>query len=196
MPTDYSKTSHFGLDGGDYTVIAGYFLASLIAGFFALRSSRSGSEDFFVASRRLTLPAFVATTVSTFYGGILGVGEYSYLYGLSNWFVFGVPYYIYALIFALKLAKQSQGSRLLSIPDQLEIAYGRRAALLGAGFQFLTTVPGAYILMVTTLLQMAFGLSFPWALAIGILTSSMYIVTGGLRSVVYADIVQFRLIFI
>ncbi|HKI46354.1 MAG TPA: hypothetical protein VKA08_13580, partial [Balneolales bacterium] len=35
-----------------------------------------GEEEFLLSGRRMTLPAFVATLVSTFYGGILGVGEY------------------------------------------------------------------------------------------------------------------------
>ncbi len=180
----------------DYAVIVGYFVVAMTAGLFAFRSAKRGTEDFFVASRRITLPAFVATTVASFYGGILGVGEYSYLYGLSNWFVFGVPYYLYAAIFAFKLAGTANEARLMSIPDQLDRVYGKPSAILGASFLFLNIVPGAYVLMTTTLVQMAFGLSFPIALVIAILTSSVYILTGGLRSVVYADIVQFLLMFI
>ena len=38
----------------------------------------TGDEaDFLVAGRRLTLPGFVATLVASWYGGILGVGEYA-----------------------------------------------------------------------------------------------------------------------
>ncbi len=195
MPSLTKSDMNYHLAVSDYSVIIGYFAISIVAGMFAFRSARHGAEDFLVASRKVTLPAFVATTVSTFYGGILGVGEYSYLYGLSNWFVFGLPYYIYALIFAWKLAGTANKARLLSIPDQLEKAYGRPAAMLGAGFLFFSTVPGAYVLMVATLLQMAFGLSFAVALLIAVITSSVYIVTGGLKSVVYADIVQFILMF-
>ena len=68
------------------------------------RRPASGAVDYLVAGRRLTLPAFVATLVSTWYGGILGVGEYAWRHGLSNWLVFGVPYYLYAAVFAFLLA--------------------------------------------------------------------------------------------
>ena len=43
------------------------------------------APDYLVAGRRLTLPAFVATLVATWYGGILGIGEYTWRYGVSNW---------------------------------------------------------------------------------------------------------------
>ena len=50
-----------------------------------------GAAEYLVMGRTLALPAFVATLVSTWYGGVLGVGEYSYRYGISNWLVFGLP---------------------------------------------------------------------------------------------------------
>ena len=70
------------------------YLACLSAGAFA------GEADYLVAGRRLTLPGFVASLVTTWYGGILGVGEYTYRYGIANWFVFGLPYYVAAALFA------------------------------------------------------------------------------------------------
>ncbi|MCB0314961.1 MAG: sodium:solute symporter family protein, partial [Calditrichaeota bacterium] len=79
--------------------IAAYLVAILFLGFY--RRDRSASEeDFIVGGRRLTLPAFIATLVTTWYGGILGVGEFTYLYGISNWVVFGLPYYVFAILFA------------------------------------------------------------------------------------------------
>ncbi len=41
------------------------------------RASSTGAMDYIVAGRRLTLPAFTASLVTTWYGGILGVGEYT-----------------------------------------------------------------------------------------------------------------------
>lgn len=180
----------------DYVVIFVFFLGSILAGIIARGSSKKGSIDFLVAARSITLPAFIATTVSTFYGGILGVAEYSYTYGLSNWFVFGFPYYLYALIFALFLAKRVNQSRLLSIPDQLELSYGKRTAVIGAIFQFFTATPGAYLLMITMLLQMVFPISFTVALFLGLLISSIYIFSGGLKSIIYADVYLFICMFI
>ena len=60
--------------------------------------------SFVLSGRTLSLPAFVATLVSTWYGGILGVAENTYYAGIQTWLIFGCPYYIFALLFAIFLA--------------------------------------------------------------------------------------------
>ncbi|RME01857.1 MAG: hypothetical protein D6814_00695, partial [Calditrichaeota bacterium] len=102
----------------DAFIILLYLVGVLFLGIWRGRAGTEGAEDYLVAGRRITLPAFVASLVSTWYGGILGVGEFSYLYGISNWLVFGVPYYLYAIIFALFLAARARRTRQYTIPDQ------------------------------------------------------------------------------
>ncbi len=160
------------------------------------RKGRKGESDYLIAGRSLTLPAFVATTVSSWYGGILGVGEYSYTYGLSNWLVFGVPYYLYALIFALFLAKRARRSRMLTVPDQLRERYGAGVAILGASVLFLMTAPAAYVLALGTLLVHLTGFPLLPVLLIGTAFSLAYVFRGGLGSVVFTDKIQFILMFL
>lgn len=145
--------------------------------------------------RRLALPSFVATLVSTWYGGVLGVGEYSYRYGISNWLVFGVPYYIGAALFALFFARRARRSELYTVPDQLARAYGRPAALLGAGVIQVLSSPAPYVLMLGILLQMVFGWPLVPAVLVGTFFSTAYSFRGGMRSVVNADNVQFLLMY-
>ncbi len=159
------------------------------------RRPASGEADFLVAGRRLTLPGFVASLVSTWYGGILGVGEYGWSYGISSWLVFGVPYYLYALVFALVLARRARGSRALSPCDQLERAWGRPAALIGAGTLFVMTAPAAYVLMLGVLVQMSTGWPLWVGVVLGTALSVSYVFRGGLRAVVATDKVQFLLMF-
>jgi SSS family solute:Na+ symporter len=154
-----------------------------------------GAEDFLLAGRRLSAPAFVMSLVSAWYGGILGVSEYSYSYGLSNWFVFGLPYYLHAALFAVFLSRRARLSRLSSIPDKLEAAYGSGAARVGALTIFLTTMPAAYLLMLGKLLSWIFGWNYPLALAVGTALSTVYIYFGGLRSVTGTDTLQFVLMY-
>src|SRR6476646_3943120 len=99
----------------DWALIASYFLS---LAFVWVRSwgARPSVEDYLVAGRRVTLPAFVATLVTTFYGGILGVGEYTWRYGIMNWLVFGVPYYLGAGLFAVFLARRAREAELLTLP--------------------------------------------------------------------------------
>ncbi len=178
----------------DWALIAINFvvLAAVWARGFGQRPS---AEDYLVAGRRVTLPAFVATLVATWYGGILGVGEYTWRYGITNWLVFGAPYYLGALLFALFLARRARESELLSLPDLLERAYGRGAALVGAAAVFVNAAPAAYVLMLGTLFAAMFGgPAAPWIVAAAVL-SVFYVDRGGLRAVIFTDQVQFVLMY-
>ena len=146
--------------------------------------------------RTLALPSFVATLVSTWYGGVLGVGEYSYRYGISNWLVFGVPYYLGAALFAIFFARRARRSELFTVPDQLDRAYGRPAALLGAGIIQVLSSPAPYVLMLGILIQMIFGWALLPAVLVGTFFSTAYSFRGGMRSVVNADNVQFVLMYL
>jgi len=179
----------------DYVLIVGYFVAIMIAGFAWLRRGKT-SDDYFLAGRTLTLPAFVATLVATWYGGILGVGEFAYTSGLSVWIVFGVPYYVFAIVFALFLAPRIRKAKLYTIPDKLDEAYGKPAAVLGAAFVYCLTSPAPYVLMLGTLLQLIFGWTLLPALLVGIVFSTVYVYVGGFRSDVRVNIVQFILMFV
>ena len=167
--------------------------------FVVLRLLRAGSGDlvdYVVAGRRLTLPAFTASLVTTWYGGILGVGEYTWSHGVSNWLVFGVPYYLYAGIFALFLAGRARRSRVLTVPELLERRFGRGPALIGAVMLFVMTAPGAYVLMLGVLVGFATGWPLWVGVVLGTALSVGYVFRGGLRAVVATDLVQFVLMFV
>ena len=180
----------------DYTLIVLYLAALLVMGLRFRLKRDTKVVDLIVGGRRLTLPAFVASLVSTWYGGILGVGEYSYLYGLSNWLVFGLPYYLAAFLFALFLAKKARESEVLTIPDRLEQAYGKPTAAAGSIIIYLMTVPAAYVLMLGVLCEYLFGWPFWVGVTVGTLFSVVYVFLGGFNSVVRTDILQFGLMFI
>jgi SSS family solute:Na+ symporter len=145
--------------------------------------------------RRLSLPSFVATLVTTWYGGVLGVGEYSYRFGISNWLVFGVPYYVGAALFAVLIARRARRTALYTVPDQLAAAYGRGSGLIGAAYIQVLSSPAPYVLMLGVLLQLLFGWSLPTALLIGTFFATAYSFRGGMRSVVRADNLQFVLMY-
>jgi SSS family solute:Na+ symporter len=180
----------------DYLLIALYLGALLTLGFIRRLKKDSSAGQLIVGGRVLTLPAFVASLVSTWYGGILGVGEYSYLHGVSNWLVFGVPYYLAAFLFAIFLAERGRRSELLTIPDRLAQAYGNRTAVAGSVIIYLMTVPVAYVLMIGILCQYLFGWPFWIGILGGTAFSVVYIYFGGFSSVVRTDLFQFGLMFL
>lgn len=180
----------------DYTLVVTYLVVLLGLGFVRRLRPDSSANELIVGGRMLTLPAFVASLVSTWYGGILGVGEYAYSYGLSNWLVFGLPYYLAATLFALFLAKKARTTQLLTIPDRLLEVYDRRTSVAAAVIIFVMTVPAAYVLMLGVLGRFMFG----WPMWVGVLAGTLfsiiYVYFGGFRSVVRTDLLQFALMFI
>lgn len=161
----------------------------------AWRGRTRAPMEYLLAGRRLTTPAFVATLVSTWYGGVLGVGEFSFRHGISNWVVFGVPYYLAALLFALLLAARARRSQALSIPDQLRAAYGPAAGRTGTVLVLLMVIPAAYVLMLAELTGIYTGL--PAAPAAVLMTAFLVatVILGGFRNVVHANVLQFALMF-
>lgn len=180
----------------DVVLILAYVAGVLVIGFKAAKRATGDADDFFLAGRTLTLPFFVATLVSTWYGGILGVGEFSYRFGLSNWFVLGVPYYLFAAIFALTLAAKVRGTNLATIPDKLEAAYGRPVALAGAVLTFVLVTPAAYVLMLGILVQLLFGLNLTLSVVAATLVTVVYLHSGGFRSGIWVNAFEFILMFL
>lgn len=172
-------------------LVAGYAAALLLLS----RGRTEGALEYLLDGRRLTLPAFVATLVTTWYGGILGVGEYAWRYGLSTWIVFGLPYYLAAILFALVLAPRLRRTGAMSIPDMLRSAYGRGAALTGAAAIYALALPVAYTLMLATLVQQITGWHVLPATLVGIAFSALYVSFSGFRAVVRTDALQFVLMY-
>ncbi|MFH1262980.1 MAG: sodium:solute symporter family protein [Pseudomonadota bacterium] len=182
------------LSSADLAIIAGYFVAVLVIGFVSSRR-RPDAVEFLLAGRSLTLPIFVMTLVSSFYGGILGVGEYSYLYGISNWVTQGMPYYFFAALFAFLLADRVRRTNLMTIPDKLEQSYDKKTAVLGSFLTFILMTPAPYILMLAVLMQLFTGWSLSFCLIAGTVATTAYLFTGGFRSDVNTNVLEFILMF-
>ena len=181
-------------------MIETYVLFSLYAGFLffvALKGNTHSltSEAYLLDCRRLTLPSFVATLVTTWYGGILGVGEFIYLNGISAWFVFGIPYYIFAFIFALFFASKIRAQNFISIPDMFRKTFDSKTSLVGSIFVMIITSPAPYILMAGVILSSIFNWQLEYAIILAAVFSTFYVYRGGFRSVVLTDKIQFILMF-
>jgi SSS family solute:Na+ symporter len=178
----------------DWTILALYLLFLIVVGFW---KRRQDTEDYLIAGRHLSLPIFVATLVATWYGGILGAGEFVYDSGVVAWVTNGLPYYVFGILFAFFLAARVRGgaAHLYTIPDKLASAYDRKTALLGAAFAFVYATPSTYVLMAGTLLHILFGWPLVPAMLVGIVFSVIYVFRGGFLSDVRVNTLQFGLMF-
>jgi len=160
------------------------------------KDSNASGEDYILAGRRVTLPFFVASLVATWYGNIMGMGEFVYNNGLVAFFCFGLPYYIAAFFFATFLAEKIRKSDAKTIPEQITNAYGNKAGNISTLIILIITIPAAYILMLASLVQMFTGLSLWLSLIIGTAVSLGYIYHGGLRSDIIANAAQFIFMYL
>ena len=133
----------------DKILIGAYFTAILAIGF--CQRNTSNLNAFLFSGRKLTAPAFIATLVSTWYGGILEIGRFSNLYGISTWLVFGLFYYIAALLYAKFLAEKISNSTNDSIPIRFYSAYGLMPGLFAVLLIFLLASPAPYLKMLSTI---------------------------------------------
>src|SRR3989338_8583433 len=129
----------------DIAILISYFISIILISFILSKRIR-GMESYLLAGRRLTLPLFVGSLVSTWYGGIIGVGEISYTSGIYNWVTQGAFWYVSYIIFALFLAKRLRDSNQYTLPDQLEIFYGKPARKIGLFLNFMNVVPIVYVI--------------------------------------------------
>ena len=179
----------------DIIIILLFFASILFIGFYTGRKTGSGANDYLLSGRKVGLFLFVLTNVATWYGGILGVGEFTYRYGIVSWFTQGFPYYIFAFLFAIFFAKKIRQASLFTIPDKLTQVYGKRVGLLSAIIVFVLVSPAPYLLMAANLLFLLFGIDMLPALIISLILSMAYLIKGGFRANIYADALQFFVMF-
>ncbi len=175
-----------------------WFILVYLSGLLYLGFRKRADNDpasFLFAGRKLTLPAFIATLVTTWYGGILEVGRVAYEYGIATWLIFGVFYYFAALIFLYWIAPRISALGIRTIPEFMNKNYGKGAALMAVVFVLLLASPAPYIKMLAVLVKHLYSIPELPALALGATFSMIYAFTGGFGSVVRTDKLQFILMF-
>jgi SSS family solute:Na+ symporter len=180
----------------DYSIILGFLILVVIIGLIASFGQKKSTDDYLLSGRKVGLFLFVLTNVATWYGGILGVGEFSYRFGLVSWFTQGLPYYIFALIFASLFAGKIRSASLFTIPDKLEEVYGRKVSLFSAFLIFILVSPAPYLLILGQIISLIFDISYFYALIISAIVASIYLIKGGYKSNIWADAFSFFVMFI
>ncbi|PZX19652.1 SSS family solute:Na+ symporter [Palleronia aestuarii] len=178
----------------DLWVIAGYFAIIIGIGIWVARRTSSG-EDLFLAGRSLGWAAIgfslFASNISS--STLIGLTGSAYTTGIAvsayEWLA-GVPLLIMAFVFAPIFLK----SRITTTPEYLDRRYSRRTRLYFSGLTIFFTIVvdcagGLYaggLVLNTFFPSLALWQS---ALAIG-LFAGIYTATGGLKAVVYTDVLQ------
>ena len=177
----------------DLAIVGAYFLVVVVLGW--IKKSQPRDEDYLLMGRQLTLPGFLLSLVSTWYGGILGSSEFSYSYGFSNWIVFGVPYYVFAILFAIILARRARRKYVVSIPHLIGENYGPAGRVLSGVLVLILATPAPYVLTIGVLLHFLFGVPLVFGIIGGAAFSFLYVYRDGLSVVIRTDLFQCVLMY-
>ncbi|MBU3741857.1 MAG: hypothetical protein FGM24_06175 [Candidatus Kapabacteria bacterium] len=185
------------LDTIDIVIVAASMLLAAGVGYLVQSASvgRGSFLDVALAGRRLTMPMFVVTLVATWYGAVLSVGEFVWTHGIVVILCFGVPYYIAAVLYGLVVAPRIRNAPSVTIPEQIGRVYGPAASRIATVLVAVVTSPAPYLLMAAELLHAMTGWSILISMFIVSVVSIGYVVRGGLRSDVAANIVQLVLMY-
>lgn len=177
-----------------FLFLTAYLVILLLAGLvFAKRMKNL--EDFFLASRELSGFWIFFTLVASWIGAtsILVSVDLAYREGMSSFWVMGVPAILTVLIFFLFLARPIRQLSILTLPDLVELRYGRTvrhlASLLIIWYMIL--LASSQMVALGRFLQVFLHTSYFSCLVIGTAVVLIYSVFGGFLSVVFTDGIQF-----
>jgi SSS family solute:Na+ symporter len=180
----------------DLIVFAVFFIAFAI---FLLVVKYQGKNlsmlEHLAMGRALTLPGFVITLVSSWYGSVVGATQIAYKYGIYNFFALGVFWYLSALIFAFFIAGKLASSKVLSLPEYVKDVHGPTAEKLVLILMFIKTLPVPYIMALSLIISALFGFSEGVALIIVMIVALLMCARGSLKAVMLVDFMQFITIF-
>ncbi|SCA58673.1 Uncharacterized protein AB751O23_AJ_00220 [Chlamydiales bacterium SCGC AB-751-O23] len=180
----------------DYLSILLYFLALAMIALKFRFLKQSKAVEYFVASRKLTLPMFVGTMVATWYGQVAGISELSFNAGIFNWLTQALFWYGIYIFFAIFVAGKLQEQELWTLPQYIGRFYGKKAGFLAAWINFFKMIPIVYLLSLALLIRTFFNVDLPIAFLLGGVVSIFYCISGGYRAVVYSDCFQMLLMYI
>lgn len=178
----------------DIGMIVIYFIVVIVIGFAVARRTKS-DEDLFLAGRSLTWAAIglslFASNIST--TTIIGLTGAAYSSGISvsayEWMA-AIPLILLSFVFAPLFFK----SRITTVPEYLEVRFDRKVRRYFSGMTILLTVivDTAGGLYAASVVARTF---FPeidlWMFCLGFgLFTGLYTAAGGLRAVVYTDVLQ------
>lgn len=180
-------------DWAVFAVVILLTIASVIWGQLKkdVHSESESFVDLMLMGRQLTLPMFVATLVATWYGGIFGVAQIAFENGIYNFITQGLFWYFAYLIFAFFIIDKISPYKAMTLPDLIGKMFGPKSEKLSAVFNVFNLVPIAYAISIGQLVQMLFGIELTYSILYGVIFVIGYSLFGGMRAVVFSDLIQF-----
>jgi SSS family solute:Na+ symporter len=178
-------------------LFAGYLAVVLAAGLAFSR--RMGSlEDFFLGGRRFPAGLIYVSLTSSWFGAtsVLVTADEALRTGLGAVWVVGLPAVATVILLAVVFARPLHRLSVLTWSELVELRYGRLTRLLTAVLLgwYIAVLAASQMVALGQFLKGFLGLSYGGSLLAGTAVVLLYTAVGGLRSVVFTDLLQFVLL--
>ena len=181
----------------DLWIIAGYFLAIALGGWWASRR-RGDTRDFFLAGRQVPWPAVLLSITATEISAVTFLGVPGTGYGGNlGYLQFGIGSLAARFLVAFLFLPAFYRARVVSIYEYLAGRFGGGTHRTAAIFFLLSRLNASAIrlLLAATGLSLFFGVPLFWAVVLFTGVALLYTAAGGIRAVIWTDCVQ-ALVFI
>ena len=188
----------------DVFAISVYFTLLLWIGLRVARAERSGAkgESFFAAGRNMNLWQTTATTAATDLGGgfSIAMGGLGFTLGISgSWLIAisGLSILMVSFLMVPRVKRWADRVQGLTTGDLFETRFDRRTGLLAAavvGLAWFTFV-GGQIIAGGKLMQATLAIDLAVAVVLTGAIILAYTAVGGLKAVIYTDVLQFVVLF-
>ncbi|MDH4197315.1 MAG: hypothetical protein OEW05_07920, partial [Candidatus Aminicenantes bacterium] len=173
----------------------GVYLAFLAAaGLWRVRSPERGLAAYFLASRSLRGGRVALTLVMSWFGAssILVSADEAWRAGFSAFWLIGAPAVLTLLVLVV-LAGRLRAIPALTLPEFLELRYGRTVRWLAAALVvwYMTLLAASQAAAAGQFLKGVLGASYFLGLAAALAVVLVYSLSGGLRAIVRTHILQF-----
>ena len=198
-PAEHGSKQLMSITPLDLLIVAFYFVAVLIIGFYLKRYTKTG-EEFFMAGRKITACvaglSFISANLSSL--ETMGWSAMAYQYGMLGAHAYLIGAIPAILFLAVVMMPFYYISRTHSVPGYLKLRYGEASrSLAGISFSFMTVlVCGVNMFAMAKVMQLLLGWNFDVCIWVSSATVAVYVALGGLLSAVFNEVLQFFLIWL
>lgn len=178
----------------EFIVFLTAYLAALLAVGLKFARRMGSLDDFFLASRSLSAGLVFLSLTASWFGAtsILVTTDQAYAAGVSAFWLVGVPAAATVLLLGVFLAGPIRRLDVKTLPALVEARYGRpvRHAASILILWYMITLASSQMVALGQFLRPFLGFSYIWGLGLGTAVVLVYLLSGGLRSVVATDVLQ------
>jgi solute:Na+ symporter, SSS family len=175
----------------DWIIVLAYLAGMIYVGLFFQKKNKN-FEDYFLASKGITMPLLIGTLVSTFFGldTLFGTSEIGFYEGVTAFFAYALPYtgmYILMGFLAPKFRELNSNTFV----DIMAEHYGKLTRVISALCSFFYSINTMEMMGMGFIFALIFKIPFSVGVLIAAVIVVVYTYTGGLWAVATTDMVQF-----